>query len=166
MKKSALLVARWLLVSGIALAAPVGFAQDAAPPAATPVPEVAPPVPVQPQRLEVTRDAAPVQLRQQDAELLLQRLRGQRSGKPALAESKRKAKTPSRPKPPPPDSGTTVQLPQPDVVNRTERFLYQDVTDRSQPLPPRRPLAERRDSVEAYRRSLLRERREVEQPEQ
>ncbi len=162
---------RGLLLAGIGLAAPAVFAQEVATPAPPSVPEVASPVPVRPQRVEVTLDAAPVQMRQQDAELLLQQIRQQHPTQAPEPKREHRNKTKDRLEKrnkrnsaggTPAELGDTVQLPQPDVVNTSGVFLYHDVTDRSQALPPRLSLDERRDAVEAYRRSLPK-RREVPQ---
>jgi hypothetical protein len=105
-------------------------------PAAASAQQAAPAMPSLPSVLELATPSVPMAVRQEDADAFLRSL--------------------GAPPPPPPPAGpapkVTIQLDPPLPENPTNRFVFEDVTDR--PAVRARTLAERRVAVELFRQSL------------
>ena len=106
--------------------------------------EVAPPVETTPERVELSTPGEPIRMLTEDARRLVERLQ----------------QGASVPAPEPSSSGVsrTITLEPPAVVNGSAKFVFQDATPRAEEARVTIPFAERREAVEAYRRSLVRAR--------
>ena len=127
------------------------FGVSAAEPAASqqiapPVQDVAPPVGVEPVNLDLSTPAAPMQMRAEDAQRLLEQL-----GVPVTAAG-------HAPAPPAMPAGNgvsrTIPVEAPAVVNKSSQFVFRDVTEREEPAAPKLSAEQRHAAVEAYRQSL------------
>jgi hypothetical protein len=114
--------------------------------------DVAPPVPVAPQRLEVSTPAAPVRMRAENAQRLVEQLHGVTVAPTAGAT----AQPERRGAPPGGGVSRTIAVKPPEMTNTSTHFQFRDVTERSEPHAAQFSLVQRRAAVEAYRQSLAR----------
>lgn len=114
--------------------------------------DVAPPIAVEPQRVEVSTPEAPAQMRAEDAQRLREGL-----GLPPVPPAPRatQARQPQSVARPVGGTSRTILVESPSVVNRSPQFQFRDVTTRGATAPSL-SLAERRATVETYRQSLKR----------
>lgn len=128
------------------------FGVSAAEPAASqqiapPVQDVAPPIGVEPVNLELSTSLAPMQMRAEDAQRLLEQL-----GVPATAPAPVVA--PAAAAPSSAGVSRTISVEAPEIVNGSSPFMFKDVTARQEPASPTLAPAQRHAAVEAYRQSL------------
>lgn len=143
-----------LLIAGLIVGAICLAAAAPAPPGPE---EVAETIPAQPQRVEALPAGASVHMLEEDAHKLLeQALRA--AGKTTVPLPSGEAPEPTAASNP--GITRTVTIDPPPVVNPTNRFFFQDVTERTQSATgptPRLTLEQRRAAVEAYRRTMARQ---------
>lgn len=116
--------------------------------------DAAPPVPLQPEQVQLSMPAAaPMDMRAEDADRLIQQMKAMPAG---IVPGSPKAGSGTAAQP---AGGVsrTIKVPVPEVVNRSTSFQFQDATERSKPEPAVRSMSERRAAVEAFRQSLARE---------
>lgn len=107
---------------------------------------------VKPYSQQVSTPDAPVKMSVEDARRLVEYLRGKRLDSKAKGVDQQRAVSP-------PKAGIsrTIRVEPPEVVNKSSKFRFHDVTDRSVPIQPRLTLEQRRKVVDMYRKSLLRD---------
>jgi hypothetical protein len=137
---------RWIRVSLIAGAVvlcgqAVTLAEDAAPP-----------VQVLPQQIEVSSAVTPMDMRAEDADVLMEQIKTG-SGQYAPEAQQAQVLSPSA------GESRTIMVKPPEVVNSSPYFQFRDATERSKPDSSMRSMSERRATVDAYRQSLITERK-------
>ena len=120
-------------------------------------PAVAPTTIKEPHRLEAGGAEFPSRVPAEEAERLFLRMGLSPNRHSAAGAARSEATAPVHAANPSGGVSRTIELPVPEVVNRTDRFVFRDVTDREDQ-PPRRQMTmeDRRKAVEAYRLRLIR----------
>jgi hypothetical protein len=113
--------------------------------------QLAPPIAVEPQSIEISTPAAPAQMRAEDARQLIEQL--------GIAPQ---TAVPAAPLIAPGSSAQrsagvrrTIPVKSSPVVNNSTYFQFRDVTERAHTVTPERSMAERHAAAEAYRQSLV-----------
>jgi hypothetical protein len=123
---------------------------------APPVQDMASPIGAEPVNLELSTPVAPMQMRAEDAQRLIERL-GVPTTAPAPAAAPQAVPAAHA------SNGVsrTISVEAPAVVNKSSQFVFKDVTEREKPASPKLTPAQRHAAVEAYRQSLATKRRVV-----
>jgi hypothetical protein len=115
--------------------------------------DIAPPVPTVPQQMEVSAAPVPIEMMVEDAERLIQQMKNNSAPvQPQQAE-------PAVAVPSAYSSSSSIKLEIPEVVNKTPNFRFRDITARSGTDRAVRTMSERISAVEAYRQSVIKEKK-------
>lgn len=117
--------------------------------------DAAPPVQVLPQQIEVSSAVTPMDMRAEDADVLMEQIKtGSGQYAPAAPEAQQaQVLSPSA------GESRTIMVKPPEVVNSSPYFQFRDATERSKPDSSMPSMSERRATVDAYRQSLITERK-------
>ena len=114
--------------------------------------DAAPPVQAMPKIIEVSSAVTPIIMRAEDADVLMKQIKTG-SGQYAPEAQQAQVLSPSA------GESRTIMVKPPEAVNSSPYFQFRDATERSKPESSMRSMSERRATADAYRQSLIREKK-------
>ncbi len=117
--------------------------------------DAAPPVQAVPQQIEVSSAVTPIDMRAEDADVLMEQIKtGSGQYAPAAPEAQQaQVLSPSA------GESRTIMVKPPEAVNSSPLFQFRDVTKRTLFGSTVLPINKRSSAVETYRQSIIREKK-------